>query len=238
MVLFIYPSDNSTKRLRRIAKYLHRSMPIDNRLFIVTPSDKSKKDCHETIRKCTDKDLIIFFGHGCSNALYGAKGKNVGNPLPPSTTDPDKADRDDYYDEQFINEQTYDLFCGKKVIIYACKSAELGKKLCKAGARVVFGFGVIPTSNEEFAGFHIQSSNLLVAYMKGAITRILKDSLANALTTQCSFARLYRIFEYEFQREIERSLSSKQRFTKELVNALYRVKRELKIEGDLMQLLV
>lgn len=231
MILIIHPLDRSTKRLGTVASHLHRVLP-DNRLFIVHPNDVSKKECHQAITECLESDLIIFLGHGRSDALYGAQATHY-TAFAPNPMDEIDAELFNYYDEHFIDKTTYSLFKGKKFIAYGCKTSSLAKKLLDAGATVMLGFGAIPTSKEEFKDMHIDAPNILVAHMKGAITRILKNGIPRAIINQNSFAGLYRILEYEFQREIEQALASRFRFKEDLVNTLFKVKRDIWIEGDI-----
>lgn len=239
MILIIYPYDITTKRLGRIASYLHRNL-ANSKLFVVHPCEESKSKCLEAIYQCTSSDLIIFLGHGNSESLYGARGKYYGIAFPPERLEDCNDDDFDYYDEFLIDKNTYSLFVGKKMICYACKSSNLAKLLCnKGGACAVLGFGPIPTSKDEFTAFHIcNAPNRLIVCMKGAITRILKHGMISAISSNNTFADLFRIIEFEFQREIERTLSSKMRFKEELVNALYKVKREVSISGDIQSRLL
>lgn len=235
MILIIHPFDQSTKRLRRLASHLHRNIP-NTRLFVVHPNEDSKILCHQVIQNCSSSDLIMYFGHGRSDALYGAKGKYYDALFPPDIlAESDKNDFE-YYDDSFIDRDTYRLFENKKVFCYGCNTARLARKLKDAGAKAVYGFGIVPTSKEEFSEFHIdQASNILVSSMKGSITRVLKHGVRVALKTapKHTFADLYRILEYEFQREIERTLSSNFRFKQDLANTLHRVKNEMRIIGDI-----
>lgn len=238
MILIIHPFDITTKRLGRVASFLHRHLP-DNKLFVVHPKAESKERCHQAIMNCTSSDLIIFLGHGNSYSLYGARGRYYNIACPPERFEDSDDDKYDYYDEFFINEATYHLFKNKKLICYACKSAELAKSLSTSGAVVILGFGVIPTSSEEFSTFHISNaSQRLISCMKGAITRILKHGFTSAISSNNTFADLFRIMEFEFQREIERAISSNMRNKVELVNTLQSVKREMTITGDIQSRLL
>lgn len=234
MILIISPYDKSTKRLGRIASFLHRHLP-NNKLFIVRPNEKSKLECHKLIWNCKESDLIIFLGHARSDALYGAKGKYYKNPFAPNPNEDSNPEDYEYYDENFIDSSSFHLLKGKKMICYGCKTKKLAEHLYRSGALVIYGFGVIPTSMEEFKIFHEpQVSNLLISYMKGSITRILKRGICLSLSNpKNSFADLYKILEFEFQREIEYALTSNFRLKFNLVNVLHIVKREMGVIGDI-----
>lgn len=230
MILIVYPMDPTTKRLGRIASFLHRHLP-NNRLFVVRPTQESKNSCHKLIKNCNSDDLIIFLGHGCSDALYGARGRYY-NAFCDILED---ADPELYgFDDFFLEKSTYAIFNGKKCICYGCKTADLGKHLVESGAISILGFGAIPTSQEEYEDFHIRSAHrLLVSHTKGAVTSILKHGIVNAITNSVNFAELSRILEFEIQREIDRSLSSRFRFKKELVDTLHTIKRDIRVLGVL-----
>ncbi len=222
--------DPTTKRLRRVASYLHRHLP-DNILFVVRPTLDSKNCCHRLIEKCTSDDLIIFLGHGCSSALYGARGRyyNAFCEII-EDSDPELYGFIDY----FLEEDTYSVFSGKKCICYGCKTADLGKHLVEAGAISILGFGAIPTSQEEYEDFHISNAHrLLVSHTKGAVTSFLKHGIVSAINNSATFAELARTLEFEIQREIDKALSSRFRFKKELVDTLHTIKREIRVLGEL-----
>ena len=154
MVLLVYPHDPTIPRIARHGRRLAKRLPCITVEKVLMPKDASKTVAHHAIRDCGGDDLIVFMGHGRSDALFGARGKHY--------TQADYADYrvleehpEDYYnDEDFITEATYRLLEGKKVVIFACVSNELGEKLVDAGTRTVLGYGKLPTTKTEFEEDH------------------------------------------------------------------------------------
>ena len=231
MIKIICPSDPTIKRLERHAWRTADAIK-DCKVTIVRPGDASKVYGQREIWDSGKNDLIVFMGHGRSDALYGSKGRLYAS----ADLAGDSAlceNLDLYNDDSFIDSSNYGLFAGKKAVIFACKSAELGRKLCEAGATVVLGFGKLPTSQDEFIeDWSYQVSNHAVAAMSGILDVSFCNALIDTIKMQGTFFDMQYQLRMQFQRSISMLLYSKACYRYKLASTLYSVAASIKVLGD------
>lgn len=231
MIKIICPSDPTIKRLERHAWRTADAIE-DCKVVIVQPGDASKVYCHREIWDSDKNDLIVFMGHGRSDALYGSKGKQFASAgLIGDSTLCENLDL--YNDDSFIDSSNYGLFAGKKAVIFACKSAELGKELCKAGATTVLGFGKLPTSQDEFMDdWKYQVSNHAVAAMSGILDVAFCNALIDTIKRRGTFFDMQHQLRMQLQCSISMLLYSKACYRYKLASTLYTVAASIKVWGD------
>lgn len=233
MIKLIYPIDPTIPRIRRHAERLSHCLPVPSKRVVLQPNEASKSLAHQEIAISGDCDLLVFMGHGRSDALYGAKGKYYN-----SVGFIDECAMDDiayfYNDDSFIDADTYGLFTGKKVLCFACKSGELGEKLVNAGAKVVLGFGLLPTTREEFENDWNEKgiNNRAIDAMAGIFDVSFCRALCRTVFRGGNFADLLFCIKNEIHSHIAMLLYSKARFRYQLANVLYEVEKSVTVSGD------
>lgn len=194
---------------------------------------RHKSLAHQEIAISSGDDLLVFMGHGRSDALYGAKGKHYNAA---GFTDVNALDdiADFYNDDSFIDATTYGLFAGKKILCFACKSGELGEKLVNAGAKVVLGFGLLPTTREEFEddwnGKCI--NNRAIDATTGIFDVSFYRALQRTVNSKGNFADLLYCIKNEIHWHIAMLLYSKARYRYQLANVLYEVEKSVTVSGN------
>ena len=179
MILLIYPQDPTIRRIERHGKRIVRSLPNVAERIVIEPKDSSKTQAHLAIKASNDNDLIVFMGHGRSDALFGARGDKYKEAEYVDYRVIDENPELYFNDENFIDGTTYRLLAGKKIVSFACVSNELGKRLVNAGTKVALGFGKLPTTVAEFEDeWHYKNVNSHVA---AAMSGILDVSFGRAL---------------------------------------------------------
>lgn len=194
-ILLIHPNDKSTSFLDKIKNYLVQR--FDDRIhhFNVYSNVESHNQCIERIKSNPDEGLVIFFGHGRTTKLYGAKGDLYDNldfvSKDAIAEEPDKY----YYNDDFINQDNAEVFQGKKVFCLACNSNDkIASFTIESGATVFLGFGDIPTSMPEFEEDGLENvSNDLVKLMKTELNYIIKRSLEIGIEKNYTFYQLKNV---------------------------------------------
>ncbi len=149
-ILIIHPHDKTTQFLESINNNLQPEFSNDIQYFRIETNDNSHKQCLERIKEHPSNGIIIFLGHGRSDALYGSKGDEYS----PSLEWEEIAAFPDlyYFNESFISKSNADVFYEKKVFCLACNSNnKIAEYAIDKGAISFLGFGDIPTSSEEFS---------------------------------------------------------------------------------------
>lgn len=229
MVYVINPIDPTIKSLRRLARYLSQQVPALSTIFVF-PGDYHKDGVYDKLEKLPNDTSIIFMGHGRSDALFGSKGKRW-NAL--FNEENDDVFHYYYNDEDFITEESYYLFAGKRLIIFACNSTELAKRLLENGASVVMGFHRLPTSVDEFRDdWNIQASDHLIAAMNGCLNIAFRNTIKKACIDHLRFSQIESLMKLELQRQIVNVLTSRAHYRYQLVNTLSHIKRDLKTVGQ------
>lgn len=229
MVYVINPIDPTIKSLRRLARHLSQQIPALSTIFIF-PGDCHKYSTYDKLEKLSNDTSIIFMGHGRSDALFGSKGK-YWNAMFNDELD----ETNDYFynDEDFITEETYSLFAGKRLIIFACNSTDLSEKLLENGASVVMGFHRLPTSVDEFRDdWGIQASDHLIAAMNGCLNIAFRNTITKACLDHLCFSQIESLMKLELQRQIVNVLTSRAHYRYQLVNTLSHIKRDIKVVGQ------
>lgn len=157
-VFCIYPQDNSTEFLAPLYEALCEKYSAEGLMGDPTDDDDYLEKLEED---CTNADTIIFLGHGCSKRLYGI---NL-NPIICKEND------------------NINLLRGKKLILFACRSADFIKEYQLKNA---WGFGFVPTSLDEARSGVLHKlpicklESVDIYYFKDAINRIWLNSLKYA----------------------------------------------------------
>ncbi len=233
MIRIISPQDPTIRSVERQARRLDRRLGADSRVYVVKPNVISKNKCHHLIDSWSEDDLIIFMGHGRSDALFGSRGKNF--DMTGSDDAIDKESDDYYNDESFIDETNYHLLSGKSIICFSCESDSLGIKLLEAGARAVVGFGKMPSSRPEFeldAHFKEKINNRMIAYINGALNVAFRDAVLITHKMHGSLIEFATYFKMEIRRQVSLLLHSKATFRYCMANVLYDISRTVIVLGD------
>ena len=174
-VQIIFPKDDTTDFLNDIVNEINKyGECVVHRL----ETSKDHDEIFGIIRDVDDSDLVLFLGHGTSNALSGA--------FTPST--------------QFgplIKDLQLKLFQRKRVILLSCRSSEYlikyGKE-CKLKSAIGFPNLITdwldveyPENPKEVEGI----SKTDVDYFRKAIIRIISKSLSDYLKSDLSFYGLH-----------------------------------------------
>lgn len=234
MILLVYPQDPTIKRIARHGSRLKKRLPCLTEVKVLMPTDASKTEALHAIRDCGGDDLIVFMGHGRSDALFGARGKYYHQAEYVDYRVLEEQPEDYYNDENFIDEITYELFEGKKVVIFACVSNELGELLVNAGAKAVLGYGKLPTTKAEFEDdWHYNQIN---GHAVSAMSGILDVSFVNALMRVIRFdgnmADLAYSIKDEIHYQIAKLLYSKAKYRYMLADVLSTVEKSIIAIGD------
>lgn len=234
MILLIYPQDPTIRRIERHGKRIVRSLPSVAERIVIEPKDSSKTQAHLAIKASNDNDLIVFMGHGRSDALFGARGDKYKEAEYVDYRVIDENPELYYNDENFIDGTTYRLLAGKKIVSFACVSNELGKRLVNAGTKVALGFGKLPTTVAEFEDeWHYKNVNSHVA---AAMSGILDVSFGRALLRTVkqggNMTDLAYCIKDEIHWHIAMLLYSKARYRYLLADVLSVVEKAVVVSGD------
>jgi hypothetical protein len=176
--------------------------------------------------------LIIFLGHGRSDALYGSKADGCYSIV----TDAEKREFPDrfYYNDNFISQSNnIEIFRNKKVFCLACESrGRIADLAIMHGATSYLGFGKIPTSESEFEKGTRDISSI-VAKMKGELNEIIKKSLVYAIQKQFTFEELRHLIQFISRQKLVAILKHKaypQRIL--LAETIYDILSEVTVKGN------
>lgn len=233
-ILIVHPYDKTTLFLETIKGGLNASFESNLHFFNIETNDKSHKDCLDTISNHPEDGLIIFLGHGRSDALYGSKGDEYSPSigLEEITTFPDLY----YFNESFISKKNADVFNGKKIFCLTCNSNDkIAQYAMENGAKTFLGFGNIPSSSEEFVADGISKvTNEIVNSMKSELNYIIKRSIEYSISKSYNFEQLLNIIHFITNQKIAEYLITKKDFNDRyiLTDYLYQLKKDIIIFGD------
>lgn len=231
MLFLIHPIDPTIKRLKKLVKYVEKNT-IFSESLLIKPGDTYKIQALKEIQERPVEDLIVFLGHGRSDALFGSKGADWNAVVSPEAIEqnPNKF----YNDENLISLNNYHLLQRKKVFCFACKSIELGKALEKRGIDcVLLGFDKLPTTYEEFEDdWHLSVSKHMLAATKGCLNVAVRQCIIIAIDLHCEFGQIEEIMKFELQKQITFLLTSRARYRYELANVLADIKANIMVIGD------
>lgn len=235
-VLIVHPKDKTTSFLDRIKNHLLHSFEGNIHHFNVYPNDESHQQCLEKIKSNPNCGLVIFFGHGKTTQLCGAKGDLYDNSdflsKDAIAESPDKY----YYNEDFITNENVNIFKGKKVFCLACNSNDKIASFALAKGAITFlGFGNIPTSMPEFKNDGLKNvSNDIVILMKTELNYIIKKSLKIGIEKRYTFNQIRNVISFITNQRIAHYYK-KDRNSKVfniLIDYLYKLKSDIKILGN------
>jgi len=233
-ILIVHPYDKTTLFLETIKGGLNASFEGNLHLFNIETNDKSHKDCLEIISNHPENGVIIFLGHGRSDALYGSKGDEYSPSLglEEISTFPDLY----YFNESFISKKNANVFNGKKIFCLACNSNDkIAQYAMESGAKTFLGFGNIPSSSEEFVADGISKvTNEIVNSMKSELNYIIKRSIEYSISKSYNFEQLLNVIHFITNQKITEYLIAKKDFNERyiLTDYLYQLKKDIRIFGD------
>lgn len=233
MIRIICPQDPTIRSVERQGRRLNRWLDTSSKIYVVLPNEGSKYMCHHYIRTWDNNDLIVFMGHGRSDALIGSRGRLYDMM---GGDDAKDKESDDYYnDDGFIDDSNYDLLAGKSIVAFACETNLLAKRLVEAGARAVVGFGKMPTSRIELEqDTHITEriSETMIAYINGALNVAFRDAFFMAHRMQGEIVDVAVYFKMEIRRQVSLLLHSKAKYRYCMATVLYDIAKTVKVVGD------
>lgn len=233
-ILVVHPYDKTTYFLSPIKEELKTSFENDLHFFDIETNEKSHKDCLDIIRSHPESGLIIFLGHGRSDALHGSKGDEY---YPSADFEEISAFPDlYYYNESFISNRNANIFTGKKIFCLSCNSNDkIAKYAMDKGAKAFLGFGNIPSSYEEFIADGVSKiTHEIVTAMKLELNYIIKRSIVYSISKSYNFEELLNVIYFITNQRIADYLVSKKDFEGRyiLTDYLYQLKKEIIVYGD------
>lgn len=243
-ILIIHPYDKTTTFLDRIKNHLQTEFQDNLHYFSVKTNEESHMECLDAIRRFSENGLILFMGHGRSNCLFGAIA-DEGEAMVSNEARLESPDR--YYkNENFISFDNIHEFTGKKIVCLTCNSnAQIGREAVSKGAKVLLGFGDLPTSIEELKelgenGKKGMSLERIEQALKTEINYIIKTSIRIGILKGHTFRQLVNLINIITNQRITFYLvdQKKVKERKQIANYLYTFKREIKIHGNVDENLV
>jgi len=237
-ILIIHPKDQTTRFLDKIKHHLLHEFNGKIHHFNIQFSDVSHIQCMDRIQKHPDGGLIVFLGHGRSNALSGSCSPNYDSLM--VSLEAEIENPETFYGKEiFIDEQNVDVFRNKNVFCLACNSNDkIAKKAIEKGANVFLGFGDIPTSNAEFVALGESDKDIslsrITKEIKSEINYIIKRSLEIGIKKSLAFGELKEIMRFIVNQRISDILVNKKNLKERRIIAdyLYFFKRDMKLWGD------
>lgn len=189
-ILIVYPQDETTSFLQAIPDFLFEKHGEDRFIYHrLAPRILHHKECITLIEELPSSSIIIFLGHGRSDALLGALG-----------------------DERisFIDSDNLQVFKGKMVFFLSCRSNEL---LFEQGIEGI-GFGHLLTSSNELDDpINLQKywylkddmgfpDSMAINEFKISLTKICKESLHELIQKKLNINELHVNLKIRFNHEI------------------------------------
>lgn len=203
-ILCIYPQDKTTSFLEPVYYELCQRFGAEGLKGDPTEDDDYLERLANLVQEA---ETIVFLGHGSSGVLYGIN-----------------------FNMLICEENgNIDLLRHKHLILFACHSSDFIKR---QGLTEALGFGEIPTSdydveNGKLHGLPIKDlKDSDVEYIKAAIVRIWKNSLAEVDVTDISC--FHQTFSYHTVKEIVRCLVNRESCNFRLIaDVLYYLKMDM-----------
>lgn len=229
-ILIIHPYDKTTFFLNDLKNHLVQIFRDDIIVFDIGTNDESHIECIKVINSHPENGLIIFLGHGRSDAIAGSKG----DWFTPDAEWEELAKHPDlfYYKETFIGKNNSNILKGKKVFCLSCRSREkISEYLAENEVTTFLGFGDIPTS---FGEFNEHVTPAAVNAMQRELNYIIKTSLTLCLSKGLTFEELLNYIHFITNQRISDILINEKHFEERhlLVDNLYLLKKEAMIIGN------
>lgn len=217
-ILIIYPQDETTDFLQDIPNFLFDKHGKERFIYQrIGFSVKEHRSCINLIEKFSKNSLVIFLGHGRSDALLGAM---------------------DYERFDFITEEHIHIFKGKQVFFFSCRSEEL---LQGRGIEGI-GFGHILSSPDELTDNDLrrQYSYLFstlgmpdsptINQFKKLLVNIVRESLHDHIARHLSNQELYFNLKLRLNKTIATLIQENEPAkVRNLVNLLFKAKTEIRL---------
>ncbi|SEB00854.1 hypothetical protein SAMN05443667_11513 [Flavobacterium gillisiae] len=163
MIQIIISIDPSTKFLFEIIEKLS-SKGIEYNLTEIHPNEESYRTSFENISNFDKNSIILFFGHGQSNQLYGGESP------------------DSFTKKPFIRLNEMSIFQEQYLFLLACDSASLIKSSFRMSKTIKsIGFGALPTSIEEIENDKKLSLEGISVQTIEDFKKTIVDTVSNAL---------------------------------------------------------
>lgn len=235
MIHVITPLDPTLKSVTRLA---HRiSVRTHSHLYKIHPGDACKQAARTYIGALPKGSMVVFLGHGRSDALFGSKGKKW-NAAEFVSPDARTEDEDAYYnDENFIDSSCYTLFRNKTLICFTCNSATLADSLRQQGATSILGFDIIPSTCKEIVEQCkiTHPSSHLIAAVNGCINKAMLQCLDLSYSRKLEIGEMEQLLKTEFQLATMQALTSKAHYRYQLAKILTLIRKGIRVEGDRKQ---
>lgn len=229
----MHPHDKTTAFLNKIVKSTVSTFGDIVTQLSVEPNEDSHTQCLEKLASYKNNELVLFFGHGRSDKLFGSKADSFGKLYESEAIAEEEGYN--YYNDNFINEANAVVFKNKKVICLACNSnSDIAKHSVEKGAYGFIGFGDIPTSEGEFEDHGVVVGDKTVAIMKAEINHIMKNSLRIAISSNYTLDGFKNTLALVANNRISNLLiENKGVKTRRVISDyLFRFKSEMIIHGD------
>ena len=231
-MLLINPIDPTIKCLRRTTRNIARRTGAG--VVWVFPNDYSRKACRSKIANCSKNELIVFLGHGRSDALFGSKGKWYAHLGQVSAAAIAAAPDRYYLDDNLIDESCLYLFRDKKCVLFSCNSDEFGVKMVQAGCRAVLGFRRLPSSIDELKDdwYLNMADRQMAAAISGILNVAFRNALVNGVRNGHTFAELEGDLRFEINSQVGRLMKTRACFKAAISDVLIEMARDIQAIGD------
>ena len=235
MIHVITPLDPTLKSVTRLGYRI--SVKTHSHLYKIHPGDDCKKAARTYIDKLPNGSIVIFLGHGRSDALFGSKGKKW-NAADFVSSDAIAEDAKTYYnDEKFIDSSCFSQFKYKTLICFTCNSSTLAESLLQNGAISILGFDIIPSTRKEIVEQCkiAQPNSHLISAVNGYINMAMLQCLDLSYSRKLEMGEIEQLLKTEFQLATMRVLSTKSHYRYQLAYILTLIRKGIRVVGDRKQ---
>lgn len=236
MINIVTPLDPTLKSVTRLGRRI--SARTNSHLLIIRPGEECKYAARKYLDELPQGSIVVFLGHGRSDALFGSKGKKW-NAEAFVSSDAKYEDLISFYnDENFVDNSCYSLFKNKTLICFTCNSATLANALLQNNAVSILGFDNIPSTREEIEEqCRITAPNShLISSLNGCINVAMLQCLSYSYDRKLELGEMEQLLKTEFQLAIMKALSSKARYRYQLADILTTIRKGIKVVGDRKQI--
>lgn len=216
--MLVYPKDETTDFLKGIPDFLFNLHGEESFIYQrLGFSVKEHRECIEAIERLSHNSLVVFLGHGRSDALLGAM---------------------DYERFDFVTQDKLHIFQQKKVFFLSCRSSEL---LQDQGIEGI-GFGHLLSSPSELNDINLQSTyRYLYAYhgvpdsssittFNDYLVRIVCSSLNDYIVQDLTLEGLYLNLKLRLNKAIADLIQNNSPVSvQNTVNLLLKAKMEMRL---------
>lgn len=217
-ILLIYPQDETTNFLQGIPDFLFERHGKDRFVYQRLGFDvKEHQECISLIEKFSENSLVIFLGHGRSDALLGAY---------------------DYERFDFVTPINLHVFKRKRVFFLSCRSNELLQNQGIVG----IGFGHLLSSPNElnenglrqtysylYSQYGVPDS-VAITQFNDLIVRIVRTSIHDYMVQNFTFKSLHLNLKLRLNKAIVKLIQENDPASvRNVANLLLKAKTEMKL---------